>query len=105
MRASHSGSIAITSVKLPCVAHVFFMTTLPSSSRISALISPGLPTMSSLKARVPSRIAVRVSLTQRGQSESVVRGQPSCGKVRSRRLMSGAGALPPDAGFEVRLVS
>ena len=27
-----------------------------------------------------------------GQSESVLRGQPSCGNVRSRRLSSGAGA-------------
>ena len=32
------------------------------------------------------------SFTQRGQSESVSRGQPSWGKVRSRRLSSGAGA-------------
>jgi hypothetical protein len=37
-------------------------------------------------------MSVRVSLTQRGQSESVERGQPSGGNVRSRRLMSGAGA-------------
>ena len=35
---------------------------------------------------------MRTSLTQRGQSESVSRGQPSGGNVRSRRLSSGAGA-------------
>ncbi len=92
MRASHCGSIDITSLNVPCFSHVFFMTIWPSSSRISALISPGLPSMSSLKLRVPSRIAVRTSFTQRGQSESVLRGQPSCGNVRSRRLSSGAGA-------------
>ena len=39
---------------------------------------------------------MRTSFTQRGQSESVSRGQPSCGNVRSRRFSSGAGA---HAGF------
>ena len=34
----------------------------------------------------------RVSRTHVGQSESVVRGQPSCGDVRSPLLGSGAGA-------------
>ncbi len=48
--------------------------------------------MSSLKLRVPSKMAMRTSFTQRGHSESVVRGHPSCGNVRSRRLSNGAGA-------------
>ena len=39
----------------------------------------------------PERMRARVSRTQVGQSESVVRGQPSCGLERSRLFKSGAG--------------
>ncbi len=56
------------------------------------MISPGLPSMSSLKLGVPSRISVRTSFTQRGHSESVVARPAELGNVRSRRLSSGAGA-------------
>ena len=64
----------------------------PSFSTTRALISPGLPSIRVSSGILPSMIPSRVSLTQRGQSESVVRGQPSWGKVRSRDLSSGAGA-------------
>ncbi len=40
----------------------------------------------------PARIRARASRTQVGHSESVVRGQPSCGRVRSVLFISGAGA-------------
>ena len=93
MRSRNSGSMAMTSAKVPCLSHVFFMTILPSSSRISRLDLAGLAVDELAQVGACRRgWRSRVSFTQRGQSESVSRGQPSCGKVRSRRLSSGAGA-------------
>src|SRR6187431_1812145 len=59
---------------------------------MSALISPGLPSTNSRRSSAPESTASRTSFTQRGQSESVRRGQPSWGAVRSFFLSSGAGA-------------
>src|SRR5208282_763574 len=62
------------------------------SSTIVALISPGLPSMSVRMSRSPERIELLTSFTHFGQSESVSRGQPNFGNVRSLRLSKGAGA-------------
>ena len=59
---------------------------------IRALISPTCPSTRSARSRSPFRMALRVSMTQRGQSESVSRGQPSGGRLRSRLFGSGRGA-------------
>ena len=67
------------------------MMTLPSRSRMCALISPTCSSTSDSIDCSPERIRARVSRTQVGQSESVVRGQPSCGDVRSWLFSSGAG--------------
>ena len=53
------------------------MTTLPSRSRMCALISPTCSLTSDSIDCSPERIRARVSRTHVGQSESVVRGQPS----------------------------
>ena len=57
-----------------------------------ALISPTCSLTSDSSACSPERMRARVSRTHVGQSESVVRGQPSCGVVRSVLLSSGAAA-------------
>src|SRR4030095_15751297 len=61
----------------------FTMTILPSFSRMVALISPTFSLRRMLTSFLPSRIACRASRVQSGHSESVSRGQPSCGLVFS----------------------
>src|SRR6185369_333523 len=92
MRAMKEGSTLMTSENSPCLGQVFNIRIWPSRSKISALIAPGLPSTNSRRSSAPERTASRTSFTQRGQSESVVRGQPSCGAVRSFFRKSGAGA-------------
>src|SRR6266403_357818 len=48
---------------------------------ICALISPTFSLIKSATSFLPPKIASRASITQFGQSESVVRGQPSVGLV------------------------
>src|SRR4051795_12566648 len=52
---------------------------LPSRSMMVALISPTLSLRRTSCGILPSRICLRISGTHLGQSESVVRGQPSGG--------------------------
>ena len=82
----------MTSSKRPCFGQSFRIRIWPSSSTIEALISPGLPSIRTFQSTSPERISARTSVTQRGQSESVWRGNPSGGKVFSRCFSSGAGA-------------
>ncbi len=76
----------------PCCGQHFSMMTWPSRSKMCALISPVCSLTSVVTSTLPERIRARVSLTQVGQSESVSRGQPSAGDVRSQLFCSGAGA-------------
>src|ERR1044071_7718462 len=92
MRWKNAGLIDSTSVKVPCSGHVFSMMILPSRSRICALISPTFSVTSTLGSISPDTMPARASRTQVGHRESVVRGQPSAGEVRSQLLASGAGA-------------
>ncbi len=82
-------SIDITSSKWPCVGQSFTIRILPSRSTICALISPTFSFISTSCGRCPSRICCRISGTHLGQSESVVRGQPSGGFDFSYDLSSG----------------
>src|SRR5436190_9014394 len=59
---------------------------------IDDLISPGFSSMRTRQSLRPARISARTSWTQRGQSESVARGKPRTGNVRSFDLIWGAGA-------------
>src|SRR5579862_9163804 len=68
------------------------MMTLPSRSRMCALISPACSLTRTSRSRAPERIRARVSRTHVGHNESVVRGHPSAGEVRSQLFDSGAGA-------------
>src|ERR1700683_5392132 len=61
------------------MAHSFTIQTSPSRSMICALISPTFSCTRSVQSFVPAMMASRASFTQSGQSESVVRGQPSVG--------------------------
>src|SRR6266704_6883901 len=61
----------------------------PSRSMICALISPTFSLMRSVTSRLPLKISSRASITHFGQSESVVRGQPSVGLVFCQDLRSG----------------
>ena len=94
MRARNAGSIAITSSKAPCVG----ARPCPSRSgrrarRCLRWISPGLPSTSSARSRLAGEHRARAPPSRTaGTSESVVRGQPSGGKVRSFLRCSGAGA-------------
>ena len=76
-RRRNAGLMASVSVNVPCVGQVFSMTTLPSRSKMCALISPACSLTSESSDCSPERIRARVSRTHVGQSESVVRGQPS----------------------------
>src|SRR5437588_10631526 len=67
----------------------FTMRILPSRSMTCALISPGLEVYRISSGVLPSRICWRISGTQRGQSESVSRGQPNGGFVFSHDFSSG----------------
>src|ERR1041384_6550496 len=72
-------SMAIMSSKWPWVRQSLIIQIWPSRSIIWALISPTFSLRRSLTAFFPLMIASRASITQFGQSESVVRGQPSVG--------------------------
>src|SRR5580692_6261097 len=71
------------------MAHSFTIQTWPSRSIICALISPTFSWIRSVQSFLPSMIASRASFTQSGQSESVVRGQPSVGLDFSQDFSSG----------------
>ncbi len=85
MRARNPASWLNRSLKWPCFGQSFSIHTAPSRSTMSAGIIPTSPDSPGLRAS-------RASSTQRGQSESVRRGQPNVGRVRSRSRLSGAGA-------------
>ena len=74
-----AGSIDITSSKWPCLGQSLTIRILPSRSMIWALISPTFSLSRTSWGSLPSRICLRISGTHLGQSESVVRGQPSGG--------------------------
>src|ERR1041384_4346364 len=59
---------------------------------MSALISPGCASIKVSSGVSPLITALRTSVTQRGQSESVSRGKPNGGAVRSYDLSNGPGA-------------
>src|SRR5215469_12215414 len=61
----------------------------PSRSTMVALISPIFSFKRISCGSLPSRICWRISGTHLGQSESVLRGQPSGGLVFSQDLSSG----------------
>src|SRR5947209_17508058 len=89
MWARNLESIAIMSSKWPCVGQSFTIQTCPSRSMICALISPTFSVSNTLTSRLPSSISRRASRTHLGQSESVVRGQPSVGFDFCHDLRSG----------------
>ena len=91
-RRRNAGLIASVSTKRPWIGQLFSISTLPSRSTMCALISPTCSLTSASMLLRPERMASRVSRTHVGHSESVVRGQPSCGDVRSWLLSSGASA-------------
>ena len=98
-------SIAITSSKWPWIGQSFTIRILPSRSMICALISPTFSLSRISIGVLPSRICWRISRTQRGQSESVSRGQPSGGFVFSQDLSSGlSDHFGVNAGFWLDLV-
>src|SRR5215208_327169 len=72
-------SMAIMSSKWPWTGQSLIIQICPSRSMIWALISPTFSLIRSLTSFLPLMIASRASITQFGQSESVVRGQPSVG--------------------------
>src|SRR3981081_84498 len=72
-------SMAIMSSYLPWIGQSFTIQTSPSRSMICALISPTFSLIKTLTSCLPLMIDSRASITQFGQSESVVRGQPSVG--------------------------
>src|ERR1044071_3717787 len=72
-------SMAIMSSKWPWVGQSLIIQISPSRSMICALISPTFSLIKSLTSLLPLMIASRASITQFGQSESVVRGQPKVG--------------------------
>src|SRR6266851_3404553 len=75
MRQKNAASVASTSSNGPWTWHIFRMRTRPASSTISAAMTPGSRLRALMSAR-PSRTALRVSITQLGQTERVVRGTP-----------------------------
>src|SRR5919112_1342600 len=92
MRSRKRASVAIRSRNSPCLGQVLVMKTCPSSSKICAFISPGCAFIRSSSGVAPEMTPSRTSLTQRGHRESVSRGKPSGGLVRSYDLRSGPGA-------------
>src|ERR1044071_6974479 len=72
-------SMAIMSSKWPWVGQSLIIQIWPSGSMICALISPTFSLMRPLTSFFPLMISSRASITQLGQRESVVRGQPSVG--------------------------
>jgi hypothetical protein len=91
-RAKNAGSIDITSSKWPCSGQSFSMTIRPSFSTIRAGISPARPLTRTDQSASPERIRSRTSFTHPGHRESVSRGNPSFGRLRSLDLMRGSGA-------------
>ena len=75
MRRKNAASVASTSSKGPWIWQILRMRTWPASSIISALMTPG-PRLRTLMSVRPSSTALRVSITQSGQTERVVRGTP-----------------------------
>src|SRR5215510_5762684 len=61
----------------------------PSRSMIWALISPTFSLIRTVTSFLPLRISSRASITQFGQSESVVRGQPRVGLLFCHDFKSG----------------
>src|ERR1039457_1426219 len=82
-------STAIMSSYLPWIGHSLTIQISPSRSMIWALISPTFSCIRSRQSFVPSKIALRASLTQPGHKESVCRGQPSVGLDFSHDFCSG----------------
>src|SRR5947209_19728599 len=82
-------SIAIMSSKWPCVGQSFTIQISPFRSMICAFISPIFSLTRTETSLLPLRISSRASMTQFGQSESVVRGQPSVGLDFCHDLRSG----------------
>src|SRR5688572_15628863 len=72
-------SMAIMSSKWPWIGQSLTIQICPSRSMIVALISPTFSLIRTLTSFLPLRISSRASITQFGQSESVVRGQPRVG--------------------------
>src|SRR5262245_35255922 len=65
------------SSKWPWTGQSLIIQICPSRSTIWALISPTFSLIKTLTSFLPLRISSRASITQLGQSESVVRGQPN----------------------------
>src|SRR5688500_4436237 len=84
-----AASMAITSSKWPCTGQSLTIRILPMRSRIVALISPTFSLSRTLTSFLPSRMSCLASRVQTGHSESVSRGQPSCGLVFSHDFCSG----------------
>src|SRR4026209_1926116 len=72
-------SMAIMSSKWPWTGQSLIIQISPSRSMMVALISPTFSLTRTLTSFLPLRISSRASITQFGQSESVVRGQPRVG--------------------------
>src|ERR1044072_697146 len=72
-------SMAIISSKWPWTGQSLIIQICPSRSMIVALISPTFSSIRTLTSFLPLMISSRASITQFGQSESVVRGQPKVG--------------------------
>src|ERR1700693_2155662 len=87
------------------MGHSFTTQTWPSRSIIWALISPTFSWTRSVQSFLPFIMASRASFTQSGQSESVVRGQPSVGFDFSQDLSSGlSDHFGVNDGFGLRLL-
>src|SRR5690348_4235569 len=89
IQARNLESMAIRSSHLPWMGHSFTIQTWPSRSMICALISPTFSWTRSVQSFLPLMMASRASFTQPGQSESVVRGQPSVGLLFSQDFSTG----------------
>src|SRR5437588_782136 len=77
------------SSKCPWTGQSFTIQISPSRSTICAFISPTFSASKTETSFSPARIAERASMTQFGQSESVLRGQPSVGFVFCQDFRSG----------------
>src|ERR1044072_4922261 len=69
----------IMSSKWPWTGQSLIIQISPSRSMLVALISPTFSLIKTLTSFLPLRISSRASITQLGQRESVVRGQPRVG--------------------------
>src|SRR5216684_2683455 len=77
------------SSKCPWIGQSLSIQICPSRSTIWALISPTFSVTKTDTSWSPRRIASRASITQFGQRESVVRGQPRVGLVFCQDFNSG----------------